>query len=872
MTESTVKQLADTVGVSVERLLSQFKEAGLNINDPEQLVSDREKLQLLAFLKGNDGDSGDDDVVVVPKKITLRRKSVSELKVAGQGRKTVSVEVRKKRTYVKREKTVAKEEQSEVELQELNTEELNQANVNPVEDLSKPNIQQVVESATEHKDKTSVLSEQDKKVIEVTTTEATVVSGTDKAAANADFEIAEPEIVDPERQAQDQIAKQQAQLEAEKQGAVQHHRRDKKVKNKHERYRDGEEDEFEDFDKVSGKRTGRDERRRKKLLKRSRTIDKIATTHAFEKPTAPMIHEVPISETITVSDLAQRMSVKVSEVIKTMMNMGAIVTINQVIDQETAIIVVEEMGHKAKVLRSNALEEDLEIDMMKGDGIATNRAPVVTIMGHVDHGKTSLLDYIRRTKVTAGEAGGITQHIGAYHVATDKGDITFLDTPGHAAFTAMRARGAKCTDIVVLIVAADDGVKPQTIEAIQHAKAAEVPILVAVNKIDKPDADPERVKAELANHNVIAESWGGDAIFVNISAKTGQGVDALLDAILVQAEVLELKAVRDCPARGVVIESRLDKGHGPVASIMVQNGTLRKGDILLAGQFYGKVRAMLNEVGEQVLEAGPSVPVEVLGLSGAPAAGDNAFVVKDERKAREVALFRQGKFREVHLARREVVKLDNLFENIAQGEAKSLNIVLKTDVQGSAEALQEALLKLSSDEVKVKIIASSVGGITESDINLAIASRAIVIGFNVRADSSAKRLAESEGIALNYYSIIYNVIDEVKRAITGMLKPEFREQIVGLATVREVFRSSKFGTVAGCKVTEGVIKRNNPVRILRDNVVIFEGELSSLRRFKDDVNEVRSGFECGMGVKDYNDIKENDQIEVYERVQVNREI
>jgi translation initiation factor IF-2 len=593
--------------------------------------------------------------------------------------------------------------------------------------------------------------------------------------------------------------------------------------------------------------------------------------HGFAKPTAPIVHEVTIPETITVADLAQKMSVKATEVIKRLMKLGTMVTINQVLDQETAAIVVEEMGHTYKLLKENALEEELAAETGEV-GQAVPRAPVVTIMGHVDHGKTSLLDYIRRTRVAAGEAGGITQHIGAYHVQTPKGMITFLDTPGHAAFTAMRARGAKVTDIVILVVAADDGVMPQTIEAIQHAQAAGVPIVVAVNKIDKPNADLERVKSELAGRQVIPEDWGGDTLFAYVSAKTGKGVDNLLDQVLVQAEVLELTAVADGPAKGVIVESRLDKGRGPVATLLVQSGTLHKGDIILSGLEYGRVRAMLDETGAQVDEAGPSIPVEVLGLSGTPNAGDEVIMINDERRAREIALFRQGKFREVRLATQQKTKLENVFGQMEEGKIHTLNVVLKADVQGSAEALVGALTQLSTEEVRVKIIASGVGGINESDVNLAVASDAILIGFNVRADNAAKKLIEEEGVDLHYYSVIYEAIDDVKRALQGMLEPEYKEEIIGLAQVRQVFRSPKFGAIAGCMVLEGIVRRNNPIRVLRDNVVIFEGELESLRRFKEDVNEVRAGFECGIGVRNYNDVKEGDQVEVFERVEVKRSL
>ena len=593
---------------------------------------------------------------------------------------------------------------------------------------------------------------------------------------------------------------------------------------------------------------------------------------AFTKPTQAVNRDVVIGETITVAELASKMAVKATEVIKTMMKMGAMATINQVIDQETAQLVAEEMGHKVIVRKENELEEAVMSDR-DVDAELVTRAPVVTIMGHVDHGKTSLLDYIRKAKVASGEAGGITQHIGAYHVETEDGKmITFLDTPGHAAFTSMRARGAKATDIVVLVVAADDGVMPQTIEAIQHAKAAGVPIVVAVNKIDKPEANPEHVEQELLQYDVIAEKFGGDVQFVYVSAKKGTGVDELLEAILLQSEVLELTAVKNAMATGVVIESYLDKGRGPVATILVQSGTLNKGDILLCGFEYGRVRAMRDENGKEVDEAGPAIPVEVLGLSGVPAAGDEATVVRDEKKAREVALYRQGKFREVKLARQQKAKLENMFSNMEEGDVAELNVIVKADVQGSVEAIVQSLMELSTDEVKVKVVGSGVGGITETDATLAAASNAIIVGFNVRADGSARRIIETENIDLRYYSIIYELLNEIKAAMSGMLQPEFKQEIIGLAEVRDVFRHPKFGAIAGCMVTEGIVKRNNPIRVLRDNVVIFEGELESLRRFKDDVSEVRNGMECGIGVKNYNDVKVGDQIEVFEVVEIKRSI
>ena len=597
-----------------------------------------------------------------------------------------------------------------------------------------------------------------------------------------------------------------------------------------------------------------------------------ALQQAFTKPVQVVKQDVVIGETITVAELANKMATKATEIIKAMMKMGEMVTINQVLDQETAQLVAEELGHKVILRNENELEEEVLGDRDVNAEKVT-RAPVVTIMGHVDHGKTSLLDYIRKAKVAAGEAGGITQHIGAYHVEMDDGKmITFLDTPGHAAFTSMRARGAKATDIVVLVVAADDGVMPQTIEAIQHAKAAGAPLVVAVNKIDKPEANPDRVEQELLQHEVISEKFGGDVQFVPVSAKKGTGVDDLLDAILLQSEVLELTAVKDGMASGVVIESYLDKGRGPVATILVQSGTLRKGDIVLCGFEYGRVRAMRDENGKEIDEAGPSIPVEVLGLSGVPAAGDEATVVRDEKKAREVALHRQGKFREVKLARQQKAKLENMFSNMTEGDVAELNIIVKADVQGSVEAIIQSLQDLSTDEVKVKVVGSGVGGISETDATLAAASNAIMVGFNVRADASARRIIEAENIDLRYYSIIYELLNDVKSAMSGMLQPEFKQEIIGLAEVRDVFKHPKFGAIAGCMVTEGIVKRNNPIRVLRDNVVIFEGELESLRRFKDDVSEVRNGMECGIGVKNYNDVKVGDQIEVFEVVEIKRSI
>jgi translation initiation factor IF-2 len=844
MAEITVKQLATIYKISVDHLVKQFKEAGIDVAGPEHVLSDEQRHSLMSYLQ----KSQTTPLNTSPGRVTLKRKREESLEVkvegqaqAGQGRlrnsktvtkKVVKVQVITKRTYVKRSTTVD------------TTQE-------PVEQVSEPI--EVQTAQVEEQVPLTLPGEQPMQAQEIVAetvepvpAQAVVPTVAKEEPAKAPSNVAAPD------KAKDGFRK--------------------KDKHKPARYQE-EEAEGGGFNRF-GRKRGQDDakgfgKKRKDGRRDSTALNEISR-HGFAKPTEPVVHEVLIPETISIAELAKRMSVKAVDLIKIMMKMGAMATINQVIDQDTATILVEELGHKARLQKENSLE--VEITRAETQGELVGRAPVVTIMGHVDHGKTSLLDYIRRTKVAAGEAGGITQHIGAYHVETPKGMLTFLDTPGHEAFTAMRARGAKVTDIVVLIVAADDGVKPQTIEAIQHAKAAEVPIVVAINKVDKLEADIDRVMNELANQNVIPEEWGGDAQFVKISAKKGLGIDELLDAILVQAEILELKAVRDCPARGVVIESRLDKGRGTVATLLIQQGTLRRGDILLAGLSFGRVRAMLDESGKEIDEAGPSLPVEVLGLASTPASGDDAAVVPDERKAREIALFRQGKFREVKLARQHSAKLDNVFEQLAEGQINTLNILLKADVQGSVEALLDSLTKLSTNEVKVKIIASGVGGINESDVNLALASKAIVVGFNVRADASARRLIENEGVDIHYHSIIYNVIDEVKKALSGMLSPEDKEKIVGLAEVRDVFRSAKLGAIAGCMVIDGYVKRNLPIRVLRNNVVIYEGELESLRRFKDDVAEVRNGMECGIGVKNYNDVKAGDQIEVFEKYQVAREI
>lgn len=839
MSNVTVKQLAQVIGTPVEQLLKQLQLAGIKKASPDDEILAQEKSKLLDYL------------AKTPKKITLKRKSVSEIKVptpSSRGGKTVNVEVRRKRTYIK---------PTEVVEPELIPEQV----VAP-----EPVVEVVAQDLPKVKSEETVVAQ--------TSQEVPSLQG---VAAPIEPELAVIEQVVEVKKDEKQVKKEKTdkvvpQKRASAEEEAEKNRRaaaaDKKGKGRGSdkaqvnKYRRGSSiylDEDED-DSSAGqhfRRRGRSKKGNSGIVKQE-----------FEKPVAPIVRDVLIPETISVADLAQKMSVKASEVIKVMMKLGALVTINQMIDQDTAVIVVEEMGHTPKPIKEDEVE--LAVVGHSHEGERVTRPPVVTIMGHVDHGKTSLLDYIRRTKVTQGEAGGITQHIGAYHVETPSGMITFLDTPGHAAFTAMRARGARATDIVILVVAADDGVMPQTIEAIQHAQAAKVPIVVAINKMDKSSADPERIRSELAQHQVISEEWGGEAQFVPISAKTGLGIDQLLEGILVQSEVLELTAQINVPASGVIIESRLEKGRGPVATMLVQNGTLRKGDIVLAGQVYGRIRAMHDERGQLIDSAGPSIPVEILGLSDVPVAGDDALVVADERKAREVALFRQGKFRDVRLAKQQALKQEDIFERMTESGLNVLNLVIKADVQGSAEALNHALSQLAFNEAKVKVIASSVGGINESDVNLAIASKAMIIGFNVRADAAARRLVENEGIRLNYYSVIYNAIDDVKSVLSGMLSPEVKEQIIGLAEVREVFNSPKFGAVAGCRVVEGVIRRHNRIRVLRDNVVIYEGELESLRRFKDDVTEVRNGFECGVGVKNYNDVKPQDQIECYETVTVAR--
>ncbi|WP_047281249.1 translation initiation factor IF-2 [Pseudomonas lundensis] len=834
MTQVTVKQLADEVKTPVERLLQQMREAGLPHTAAEQNVTDSEKQALLTHLK-----SSHKAKVEEPRKITLQRKTTSTLRVAGS--KSISVEVRKKKVFVQR---------SPEEIEAERKRELDERRA--VENAARQKAEEESKRRAEEEARRQPTS-----TPAAAAPAAPAPAQAAPAAAPAPAPAADARKRDEQRRPDKPRAddnNRRGSGDGERKNAP--HRASVKEKAPAPRVAPRTSDEESDSFRRGGRGKG-------KLKKRN--------AHGFQSPTGPVVRDVQIGETITVGDLAAQMSVKAAEVIKFMFKLGTPATINQVLDQETAQLVAEELGHKVTLVSDNALEDSLA-ESLKFEGESFSRAPVVTVMGHVDHGKTSLLDYIRRAKVAAGEAGGITQHIGAYHVETERGMVTFLDTPGHAAFTAMRARGAKATDIVILVVAADDGVMPQTIEAVQHAKAAGVPLVVAVNKIDKPGADLDRIRSELSVHGVTSEEWGGDTPFVSVSAKMGTGVDELLEAVLLQAEVLELKATPSAPGRGVVVESRLDKGRGPVATVLVQDGTLRQGDMVLVGSNYGRIRAMLDENGKAIKEAGPSIPVEILGLDGTPDAGDEMSVMTDEKKAREVALFRQGKFREVKLARAHAGKLENIFENMGQEEKKTLNIVLKSDVRGSLEALQGALSGLGNDEVQVRVVGGGVGGITESDANLALASNAVLFGFNVRADAGARKIVEQEGLDMRYYNVIYDIIEDVKKALTGMLGSDVRENILGIAEVRDVFRSPKFGAIAGCMVLEGVVHRNRPIRVLRDDIVIFEGELESLRRFKDDAAEVRAGMECGIGVKSYNDVKVGDKIEVFEKVQVARSL
>ena len=840
MADVTVAQFAEVLKVPVDKLLTQLDEAGIKVSGSDDMISDDAKLELLTHLRRSHGqdDAASDDAA--PRRITLKRKSQSELRLSGaQGRsRTVNVEVRKKRTYIKRDvlEKKAQEEQEELDRQRREEEERVEAEKREEERL-KAEKEEAVRREEEQRQK----AEQERIDAEEDARKKAELAAAAAAEEKTRLEKAEAD-AKARRTREKEKGKGKAKPAATKYGRKELH--------------------------VAGDKSGR--RKRKTPMRRRAVSVSGEGQHGFERPTAPVIREVEIPESIAVSDLAQRMAIKGNEVVKVLFNMGAMVTINQVIDQDTATLVVEELGHQAKLISDADVDEQLLASEEAPTGEEVSRSPVVTIMGHVDHGKTSLLDYIRRAHVADAEAGGITQHIGAYSVETEKGKITFLDTPGHAAFTAMRARGAQATDIVVLVVAADDGVMPQTIEAIQHSKAAGVPMVVAVNKIDKEDSDPDRVRNELSQHEVIPEDWGGEQLFVNVSAQTGEGVDGLLESILLQAELMDLKAVAEGPARGLVIESSLEKGRGAVATLLVQEGTLNQGDMIIAGEEYGRVRNMFDEAQKSIKSAGPSSPAVVLGLSKTPGAGDDFMVVKNERKAREVAEFRQTKTREAKLALQQASKLEDMFSQMAEGQAQSISVLIKSDVHGSAEALRDALIKLSTDEVKVNILSSGVGGITETDANLAAASNAVIIGFNVRADAAARTAIKESGVDVRYYSIIYEAIDDVKAALSGLLSPEVREQIVGLAEVKDVFSSPKFGDVAGCIVTEGFVKRNNPIRVLRENVVIYEGELESLRRFKDDVNEVRSGTECGIGVKNYDNVKVGDQIECFERIEVAR--
>jgi translation initiation factor IF-2 len=879
MADVTVSDLAKLVGASVDRLLGQMKEAGLSHDSADSLVSDAEKQTLLAFLKTSHGEEA-----VAPKKITLKRKTTSTLKTgSGSARKTVNVEVRKKRTYIKRDA-----EELDVESQ-LDIVEPETDKVEPMVDsvVAEERVAVEVEAPavtatpapTTTLHKKSVLVD-DIELKRQAASEARQLAEAETKARHDEL-IAKKTAEKAKKQQQEELdpKQKQAAIEAEALKAQQDEEKGKHGRKKEKVLTD------DDARKTKIVRKGVGPKKASSKIALSRLSDDYeeesatrrrggrsakANSHGFKKPTVKMIHEVQIPEVISIPELAQRMNIKAPLLIKELIKMGVMASINEPLDQESAQLVVEELGHTPVLVSGNAVEESLE-EELETIGDKVSRAPVVTVMGHVDHGKTSLLDYIRKAKVAAGEAGGITQHIGAYRVKTDHGEITFLDTPGHAAFTAMRARGAQCTDVIILVVAADDGVMPQTEEAILHARAAEVPIVVAVNKCDKESADPDRVKNELVAKGVIPDDWGGDTQFINVSAHTGDGIDQLLEAVLLQAELQELSAVVSAAGKGVVVESRVDKGRGVIATVLVQHGTLKRGDILLAGQSFGRVRAMTNELGQLVDTAGPSTPIELLGLDTAPNAGDEFVVVPDERRAREVAEHRAEREREDKLKRHQAAKLENMFAEVGAGEKKILTAIVKTDVRGSLEAILAALADIGNEEVQVNVISSGVGGITGNDINLALTSNAVVIGFNVRADGTARKLAEAENIEIRYYSIIYQLLDDVKSALEGMLSPELREEIVGIADVRDVFSSPKFGQIAGCMVIEGTVYRNQPIRVLRDNVVIYQGELESLRRFKDDVAEVRNGMECGIGVKDY-DVKVGDQIEVFKVTEVKREL
>ena len=818
MAEVAVKRFAEQIGVEESRLLQQLEAAGIPGKSLEDMLSDQEKEKLLGYLKGEaNGTTGEPG-----QRVTLKRRTTSQVRQTSRtgGARTVHVEVKKRRTLVRRGDL--QRQKDEVERAAAEKE----AAVNAKVEAEARDLAEAAEN--------------------VAAAEALRVAAELEASSAAEVSAAGEVVADTAGKAEPPVPGEAPAAD-----------RDDKPKRKRTKER---VDKREELHVVAGKRG----RRKPRPAVRRKLTSTAAGQHAFERPTAPVVHEVAIPETISVADLALAMSVKAAEVIKALMEMGSLVTINQVLDQDTATLLVEEMGHTARAVTDGDPEDYLAEQEVEALDSAP-RAPVVTVMGHVDHGKTSLLDYLRDTKVAAGEAGGITQHIGAYQVETSGGLITFLDTPGHEAFSAMRSRGAQVTDLIVLVVAADDGVKPQTIEAINHARTANVPMIVAINKMDKAEANPDRVKQELTAQGVVPEGWGGDVLVNEVSALTGDGVDALLEAILLQAEVLDLKAPSLGAAMGVVVEARIDRGRGVVATVLVSSGMLKKGDILLAGREFGKVRAMADGAGRVVKEATPSCPVEVQGLGGVPDAGDDAVVVATERRAREIAQHRQSKFKDIKLARQQSMKLENMFEKMSEGETQMLNLIIKADVQGSIEALTDSLEKLSRDDVKVQVVHGMVGGINESDVNLAMASNAVIQAFNVRPDSSARKLIEAEGVDVHYHNVIYDVVDEVKAALTGMLAPVVKERAVGLAEVREVFRASRMGAVAGCRVVDGEVRRNLPVRVLRDSIVIFEGQIDSLRRFKEDVTEVKNGFECGIGVKNYNDIKEGDQIEIFER-------
>jgi translation initiation factor IF-2 len=902
MSDKTVRQLAEVVKIPLERLLEQLKEAGLSASSPDDVISEDEKMQLLGHLRKRHGKP-EDKTGASPRRVTLERRKVMEIKQAtapGSSAKTISVEVRKKKTYIKRPETVEGEnapapieppKQAQVEEMPVVATQPPVAPApipEPIKEEVVPadkSVETVAQASVEgHVEPDAKSQVEAIAAVDVVAVEPTTIAVVQKTAEPEFIDEIDPEekfstikIKDDKKVKQDKPIKAKESDEVRKKQQEKERRLEESIKKNAEKVRQQAAAKQQEMSKKkqeegSLRTPGKDGKKGKKKGKQNTRVNNPSENrHQFEMPVAPIVKDVTIPEMIIVSDLAQKMSVKAALVIKHLMKLGIMATINQSIDQETAAILVEDMGHKAILQSDDDLEQEMLAEVLSDDNRAElPRAPIVTIMGHVDHGKTSLLDYIRKTRVAAGEAGGITQHIGAYQVKTDHGAVTFLDTPGHAAFTAMRARGADVTDVVIVVVAADDGVMPQTKEAVEHARAANVPIIVAMNKIDKPEANPDRVMQELSNINVLAEEWGGDVQFLKISAKTGEGIDDLIESLIVQTEILELKAPIEGAASGIVIESRLDKGRGAVATVLIQKGTLENGQMVLCGHEYGRVRAMFNENGKAIKEAGPSVPVEILGLSGTPNAGDEFLVVQNERVAKDLAKHREDRKKFSRQAAQQASKLDEVFSRMTAGELASVNLVIKTDVQGSLEALRGSLVALSNEEVEVKVIFGGVGGINEGDVNLALASGAILIGFNVRADATSRRLIEEKGVDLHYYSVIYDAIDEVKKSISGMLAPEIKEHIVGLAEVRDVFRSPKFGAIAGCMVVDGYVKRNLPIRVLRDNVVIFEGQLESLRRFKDDAAEVKMGMECGIGVKNYNDVQAGDQIEVFERTEVKR--